>query len=192
MQIQYNSKKKGNVVTLKSTTNGYIFIARMSNIETHRRKFKFKIWFSKTFMKIILNRHFIFRYVFEFARADLLTCMLDRVGRINNDKYTRRTTICIQVALCICIQVTLHVFAVCVYPAMFTQWPCIRSGGTGPGVRAERTYLCTTIASLVESTCCLLSFIGKICNTIVFLLWRVVFCIWWQKLWLKENSVLKS
>ena len=85
MQIQYNSKKKGNIVTWKSTTNGYIFIARMSNIETHRRKFKFKIWFSKTFMKIILNRHFIFGYVFEFARADLLTCMLDRVGRINND-----------------------------------------------------------------------------------------------------------
>ena len=170
MQIQYNSKKKGNVVTWKSTTNGYIFIARMSNIETHRRKFKFKIWFSKTFMKRILNRHFIFRYVFKFVRADLLTCMLDRVGIINNDQYTRRTTICIQVALCICIQVTLHVFAVCVYPAMFTQWPCIRSGGTGPGARAERTYLCTTILSLVESTCSLFSFIGNICNTIVFLL----------------------
>ena len=154
MQIQYNSKKKGNIVTWKSTTNGYIFIARMSNIETHRRKFKFKIWFSTTFMIRILNR-----YVFVFARADLLTCMLDRVGIINNDQYTRRTTICIQVALCICIQVTLHVFAVCVYPAMFTQWPCIRSGGAGPGARAERTYLCTTILSLVESTCSLPSFI---------------------------------
>ena len=52
---------------------------------------------------------------------------------------------------------------------MFTQWPCIRSGGTGPGAGAERTYLCTTIASLLESTCSLLSFIANICNTIVFL-----------------------
>ena len=41
--------------------------------------------------------------------------------------------------------------------------------------QAERTYLCTTIASLLESTCSLLSFIGNICNAIIFHLRRVAY-----------------
>ena len=73
---------------------------------------------------------------------------------------------------------------------MFTQWPCIRSGGAGPGREnilmhnysiSCREYLFSTFIhrkhmqrhniSLAKSS-----------------VW-VVFCTWWQKLWLKEAFI---
>ena len=98
------------------------------------------------------------------------------VYKTHNDLYTSCTlylytshTACVR---CLCIPCNVYSMAMYTIRGNWTR----RSG----------------ITSLLESTCSLLSFIGKICNTIVFLLWGVVFCIWWQKLWFKENSVLKS